>query len=415
MLTLRRLALGDSGLTLGTSLVGQLLVLVSGVVAARLLGAEDRGYLALFWLGPVTAALIGGLGVPQATTFYVAKNLENAATVVRIASRLVLMLSLVSTLCYGLVLLLTLSSGDSRLVVPAVMSLLLIPAIMVHNTGLGALQGQLRFKPFNFVRLVAPALYAVGVATILYLGFDSLVSVMTIAVASWTLGAVCVCVVLMRFLPESSGGAPVSRNEMLQFGIRGVLGSVSPVDDLRIDQFLVGLTVDARALGLYVAAVSFCNLPRFIARSIGLVSYPRIASAPNPKAAWDVVRRSALIGIGLVTATVAVLFVLVPTILPLFFGSEFEDAVPVGQLLLVGTLFLSFRFLFTEFCRGLGHPGYGSIGEVVSTVLLLLGVFVLHPSGGAEEIAETVIFVGIISSALLGILLLRLRPRDSRN
>ena len=57
--------------------------MISGVIAARALGVEGRGTLAILWLIPVTLVLLGGIGIPQATTFYVARQIENARGVVR--------------------------------------------------------------------------------------------------------------------------------------------------------------------------------------------------------------------------------------------------------------------------------------------------------------------------------------------
>ena len=63
----------------------QLLVIVSGVLVARSLGPEDRGYLALLIVISAVCALAGTLGLPSAVTYYIAREPSQAR---RIASSL---------------------------------------------------------------------------------------------------------------------------------------------------------------------------------------------------------------------------------------------------------------------------------------------------------------------------------------
>ena len=51
----------------------QLIVIVSGVLVARSLGPQDRGYFALLVVVSGVCALIGNLGLPAAVTYYVAR------------------------------------------------------------------------------------------------------------------------------------------------------------------------------------------------------------------------------------------------------------------------------------------------------------------------------------------------------
>ena len=77
----------------GRSIVGslaasgglQLIVIVSGVLVARSLGPEDRGYLALLIVISGVFALAGTLGLPSAVTYYIARDPADAR---RIASSL---------------------------------------------------------------------------------------------------------------------------------------------------------------------------------------------------------------------------------------------------------------------------------------------------------------------------------------
>src|SRR5918999_2584105 len=65
-----------------SAVVGQIVGVASGVAAARVLGVEGRGYLALLVLFPTIFALVGALGLPLAATFAVAREPRRARAVV---------------------------------------------------------------------------------------------------------------------------------------------------------------------------------------------------------------------------------------------------------------------------------------------------------------------------------------------
>lgn len=182
------------------------------------------------------------------------------------------------------------------------------------------------------------------------------------------------------------------------------------MDDLRVDQVLVGFAVGAESLGLYVAAASFANLPKFVSQSIGLVAYPRIAAARSFGEAWKISLRTIAIGTTLVVAVVLALLVAVPFLLPTLYGSEFDDSVVLAEIMLIGTVFLAFRRLVSDASRGLGHPGFGSVGEMASIVALAAGVILIGgTSPTAEDVAISVVIASVASALLVSGLFYRVR------
>lgn len=402
------LARGPSAQTLATSIASQALTLISGVVVARALGVEGRGVLALLWLLPLTIVLLGGIGIPQATTFYVARELDNARAVVSISIRISLLLAVILSLGYATGLLL-LSDGQEFSASDALLSSALIPMFLAQNLGVAALLGMKRYRAFNAGRIVPALLYALLVTTLFGLSIATLSSILIATVGAWAFGALVTWLLVFRKLPSTGEVAGAATSDVLSFGLRGVIGSVSPIDDVRIDQLMVGLLMDSRALGLYVAAIAFCNLPRFIAQSIGAVSFPRIASARSAAEAWQVAARSLRIGSALIAGTVGVLFFTVPVLLPFFFGEDFSDAVGIARVLLLAAFFLSVHRLLTELARGLGHPGYGSLTEVLNLTVFMVGFLILATPPSTTGIATAVLAGGLASATTLAIILRRSR------
>lgn len=402
-----RLVRGTSSQTLGATIASQVFLAISGIVAARALGVDGRGTLALLWLVPAVLTLLGGIGIAPATTFFVAREPSHVRSILKSAVSILVFPAVILSVAYGTVILTVDIAGHEYSTAEALMSALLVPILLAQNLGIAALLGQQRFRAYNVTRIGPPFLYMVLASAILVSGEASLTALLAVMTGSWLLAAVATWFILLHDLPVSDGEPEAGRRDILEFGLRGVIGSVSPIDDVRLDQFMVGLMLDARALGLYVAAIAFCNLPRFVAVSIGAVAYPRVASRRG-REAWAVGTRYLRIGLVLIGGAVLGMFVALPILLPLFFGEEFSDAVPIGRILLVAAVFLATNRLMSEIARGLGHPGFGSIAELANGLVFILGVLlVAGPSLSTSGIAWSVVAGAVSSSLVLAALLLR--------
>ena len=74
-------------------------------------------------------------------------------------------------------------------------------------------------------------------------------------------------------------------------------------------------------------------------------------------------------------------------LISLFFGGDFAEATAIAQILLLASLFMAGRRVLTDGVNGLGYPGYGTIAEVASWILLLPGIAIFLPWFGAEGVA----------------------------
>ena len=199
------LARGPSAQTLVASIAIQTLLAVSGIIASRALGVEGRGTLAFLWLLPLMLVSFGGLGIPLATTYYVARDLKNARAVVLISVKLTLGIAALLTAAYAsLLLVFTPVEGFST--VDASLSVALVPALLALYVGNAVLQGSSRFKAFNAARISAPLLYAVSAATLFGLDKADLTSILAAAVASWIAAAVMTWFLVLRHPPHTPEG-----------------------------------------------------------------------------------------------------------------------------------------------------------------------------------------------------------------
>jgi O-antigen/teichoic acid export membrane protein len=368
----------------------QAVLVVSGVLVARALGPADRGYMALVLLVPSVLALVGSLGLPLASTYFVARS---PASVRSIARKLMVPAALQTAagVVLTLLALLTVLSGEpARVISAGVVATALVPAILAQTYGLAILQGQRRFRAFNFLRVTPVSLYSMAVLIAFMAGFHSLVELTLVTVAANLLAAAMIVAVLLRGLAPQGDFSPAgvpSLSELIRFGLKGFFGSVSPVESFRLDQAAVALFLNPVSLGFYVVAQAFINLPRFLAQSVGMVAYPSVAAHADPREAQRSLWRHFALGSALTLAAVTVLEIAVPTLVPLFFGAEFSPAVPVARILLIGAFFAGARRLLADGVRGAGYPSLGSIAEAASWVLMLPAMIVLAPIFGSEGVA----------------------------
>jgi O-antigen/teichoic acid export membrane protein/O-antigen ligase len=368
--------------------VSQLALIVSGVLVARSLGPPDRGYLALLVVVSGICFLIGSIGIPSAVTYYIARDRSHAR---EIASSLLgpAVLQVGATLALQIAVLVALVIHDpERVKVAALISLLLVPGHLALWYGLAILQGQQRFAAFNVLRTLPTAVYVAGVGVVFLLHSDNLVSLMTIWATANVVGGFFAVGVAVRGLPRAPASSPPpSRSQMTKFGLKSLVGTVSPIEALRLDQAVVGLFMNPTALGLYVVAQAFTNLPRLVAASIGLVAYPQVASQPDPAAARRDMWRYFLLSVALSALVVGALEIATGELVTLFFGSEFSGATPIARILLLGALFMAARRVLADGLNGMGYPGLGTLSEVASWILLIPTFAILLPRLGAEGVA----------------------------
>ena len=193
--------------------------------------------------------------------------------------------------------------------------------MLAQQYGLALLQGHLRLRLFNALRLLPWSLYAVGVGDALRRrrprdradrrGAPGRVLDQPAPPAAQR----------AAILPRGRR-CSVGRRFLLSFGLRGLLSSFSAVDVLRPDQVVLALFLSPSALGLYVVGLAFTNLPYFIAKSVGLITFPWVASRTEEGDARRTMWSLFWLTTGIAVVMVAVLCATAHWLVPFFFGGR---------------------------------------------------------------------------------------------
>lgn len=381
---------------------------VSGVLAARLLGVTDRGVLALLLLFPAVIVYAGGLGMPPAVTYYVARGGVSLGDLWRVVSRPLVVQVVVLTLLQAAIVGVLAHLNQTVPLSAGAVAVAGVPALLGLQYSLAALQGLKRFKPFNALRLLRAGVYALLVVVL----FVGAVADVEAVVAAWVIAAAvpaAIGAVLvrreLRNARSRTSTVSVRLGEVVSFGLRGLVSTASPTETFRIDQAVVGLFLSPYALGLYVVGIAFTNFSRILGLNLGMVAYPTLASQPNLNERRRVSVLFLLIATVLLGTVSLGLVAAAPLLVPMLFGPDFEPATTITRLLLIGGFFWGLRRVLSEIARGLGRPGIGSWAEVVSWLTFLVPVAVLVPLFGLEGVAISFI-VSSGASLVVGLWLL---------
>jgi len=348
---------------------------------------EGRGYLAIFVIIPIILCKIGTLGLPQAITHNVAADHGCAVRLYQLIKLPYIIQTILLIALHTTIVMLYIQGKSAEIAFSGYISIMLTPGLLAHQYALALFQGLGKFRIFNIMRILPMAIYSVALLLIFINSEGSLPAI----TFSWSFLHLSVGLATLffaiRFIKSNQGTSSSSNhskglriNDLLAFGLRGLLGSTSAFYTFRIDQLLIVGILSPAALGVYVVAQAFANLPVLIAQSVAMILYPLTSIAKNN---WQ--RQKKLITHALIFTAISsliivtVLILLIPLLLPFLFGNEFSDSVPIAQILLIAALFLSIRRILVEGQRGLGHPMISTYAELsIYPIAFIVMPIILH-------------------------------------
>jgi O-antigen/teichoic acid export membrane protein len=366
--------LGNAGLFVGLLLI------------ARALGPSGRGTVAFIAVTSILVARIARLGVGEATVVFAAQRprarpilLANILVFAAIAGSVGAAL-----VCGALVLAPSVRPpglGGAELAALA----LSVVAATLADAGYKFVLACSRFRLHALVTTTTSWIYAVVIATV-WATFG-----LTAARAALAWAAVHALRALVLFSASALrvGTRPPGLSlllDSLRFGLRAWMGTLADDLNFRIDQIIVALIASEAALGIYAVAVNAYEVLLYLPGGAATALLPLIAGSPRAKRAERTLH--AFRSVALVTAaSVVVAALLGPVLLPIAFGSSFEDSVGPFLLLLPGVLGALFLAIFTNALIASSAPGLSSLGPIASLFVGLALDFALIPPFGASGAA----------------------------
>lgn len=387
----------------------QLALLVSGILSARILGPENRGYLAILATCVSTVSQLGTVGIALAVTYYLASGRISGPEIVALLRGSAAAQLTVVTTVYAAIILGYVWVSGAPIAFAALLSVSWVPGVLALDYGIALALGDRRHGLVNRLRAVAPACAAIGLVWLFLAGTRSLDAVTAVTTVSTVLaGAIGLSVGVRVVRPLrvkrsllQTVDRRTAKRQILAFGRHGYFGYLSPTDTFRIDQLVVGFLLSPRILGVYVVGAAFTNFTRLVAANLGLSATSEVARHEDPAEARHAVKHTLVVAAGLITAITCALGVAVIIAIPVLFGNAFDAAVPIAELLLVAGWLLSMKRIAVDVLRGAGEAQAGTRAEVINLVTFLLLCVPAALAFGGPGVAASLAVASSIGSVYL--------------
>lgn len=379
--------------------------LLTAPILARALSTDGRGELAAA-LAPAALMLAAAtLGLPDALTYFLAKNPRATRPAMLWASLVTVALGLVCLLV-TFVALSFLSGGDSslgRLILLA--TVMTIPALVV-NVLRGAATGRQMWTAVAVERLI--------ITSIRVLAFGLLFTADQLTVFAGVL-VNCVTPIVAGvvywplFRPVQQPDQPALFDDdgsavesgtlqaIVSFGTRVWLGSVASMVLARSGQLLMTPLSSVRDLGLYSVASTISDLPLIVALAIqgalfGVNSQVRDAAKVTATARLTLL--AAVVGCLLMGGTL-------PFWIQPLFGREFAAATVPTMMLLASALLCIPGLMAATGLTAWGRPGLRSTGLTVTLIANIIAFVLLVPPFGVIGACWTSILSNVVMTTFM--------------
>lgn len=357
--------------------------ILTGLIAARSLGPAGRGELAAITTWASVLLFAGSFGLPEAVAYFAAADRASRDRVWTTGQAGAVALGLLVAAIGWWVIPVAFRADDAALA-GSIRLYLIVFAVPCLGFACAAswLQGAGALHQFNVSRSSLHVINATLMIALFFAGSQSVIYFAGTTLVGTTVGWVL-----------STGFAPITRlrrarpsldlaKRMLHYGARVQVGNWSSAASLRLDQLLLSLFAVPATLGLYVVAVSYANVLLTIPASAAMVMMPEIVERHAAGGARECLQRwhrrllwaTALgaIAIGLLGAI----------IIPVAFGSAFQEAVPLLAVLVPASVMLGMNDILSTAFLGIGRPDVTSKGELVGLVVTVAALSVLLPRYG---------------------------------
>ncbi len=370
-------------LTTGANLALAVIALMSGSLAARLLGPGGRGELAAIQTWAALFALAGALGLPDAVVYFSSRDPRHAGRYLATATGLAV-LAAIPLGAIGYYALPALLAAQSPGTLAAARWYLILFLFLQATQGmlLHPLRGLGDFTSLNLVRLCNSTGW---LAAILLIGLTGHASAGRLAagyILSLTLTAAPAVFIVARSVAGPFRPRIALCSRMLAYGAPLALTSIPQLLNLRLDQLAMATFMPATQLGYYVAAVAWSGAVAPLLSGVGIVLLPRVASGVSDAARIADIAAVARVGTIPIALVTLLQVAATPLAIPMLFGARFAPAISTAWILSIAGAALAFAMLLEDGARGLGLPGLVLRSELAGLVVTVvcLGIL-LRPYG----------------------------------
>ena len=348
------------------SIAGSGIAAIFWIYLAALMGAENYGELAFYISIASVATSISFIGGPAAITVLVAKKIKIESTIY--------LLSITASIISGIVLYIAFTNiGLSIYVLGAV----------IYNLSVSELLGRKRYREYSIYFTLQKILFVI-LALVLYYVIGPEGVLIGIGLS------------FMPFLIQIYSGF---RNHSISFQLlktkwkfvtNNFFIDLSVVLNNQVDRLIIGPMFGFVILGNYYLAIQVLMVLTLIPEIVRKYTIPEDSSGVNTTKIKIIT-----VGFSFVLALIGIL--VVPQVLPIFF-SEYNESVELIPLISLTIIPATISGLYNSKFLAHEKSNYVVIINIVSTIVLISGVFILGQFLGVIGLAYSFLLSNIVKA-----------------
>ncbi|GAA3656027.1 hypothetical protein GCM10022202_15330 [Microbacterium marinilacus] len=385
----------------------------AGVILARGLGAEDRGHLAAVMAWYAISLVVAEIGQSASLTYWVANRPAERATYVSTARLLMLALSLVVA-GLGLLFADVLAAGSDEV---ALTYRIVFLGCILNAAGaptMYAMQAT-SIAVWNVLRAVQPLLYLIVIVVLFATERLTLITAAVAVLVSVGAQLLTATVVGGRYGLRRHAVTKSAVNDLSRYGAAYSSYAVPATLAVQYDRVLLSWSVGAQQLGQYAVAITVAQLSKPFATAIASVVFPRFSSfSGTERARVSTENRTIWVTVAATGAALALVGILGAPLVPLVFGPDFAEAVPLIWLLLPAMLVRGVNDVIAMVLRGRGLPARAAVAQLAVLVAGAIGLAAFVGVWGIGAAPVVLAIAELIGLAVSSSLLWRVRRRAAQ-
>jgi len=362
--------------------------LLIGIILSRILGAAGYGLYSSIIVVPIIIIGFTQLGIRRATMYHLAAKKLPEDSIVSAVFILLLITSLLSVLISGLVFLFS----ESRKADPFLLTLIMItvPFVLCNIFAGGIFLGKQEILQANILNAGPTVLNLIFVILFVWVLRLSVRG----AFMALFLGNLCMFFFVFYVIRKSYNITwkyhEGIMKSMVRLGIVFALSIFIMQLNYRVDIILLKKYSTLEQVGLYSVAVQIAEQLWHVPYAIETIVLTRSAAATDEQASnrtvASIMRVSFLISI----LFGGVVYLVVPYLIPLIFGSDFSNSVPMIRGILPGVLLLVVFRILNSRLAGMGKPQVAIYSFIPALIInLLLNILWIPRYGGMGAVWAT--------------------------
>jgi O-antigen/teichoic acid export membrane protein len=378
-----------------------LLLLLAGVITARLLGPEGRGYYAVFFTLVGLLSRLLYFGLCKANIYYANREVKPFD---QIFGNSILFLLFQGVLLFFVIVLFRENFHEifPNLSTPVLLALMW-NAVLLQTVGevyASFLLAKRMFRMFALhTFLIAFVIFLATCSAYWYpenieIVIASRVICFTVATFVFLLGFV----IFVR--PQFSFSWPLMKQQ-LNFGLKNYVQNIFGTLNYRLYLLLVSAMIGGGAAGLYSVAMLFAEPMRLLPNAVGPILLTHLTSEKCDEAHTRLTARTCRIILGMMAAGAIIYIPLTPFLLTYVFGEAYEGALHSVWIMILGGMIGSVFQVMTRRFTSRHQQRYSIISSVAALIVATLLAVLIIPEygvlGGAIAYLASSIVSGFLS------------------